>query len=64
MVRVYTPVDRCWAGDAEPAGLCGVVQHVHSGRSHTFHDAEELGRLIGEAAQHVSAVLLGEGETT
>ncbi len=64
VVRVHTPVDPCWGGDVEAPALCGVVQHVHSGRSHPFHDAEELGRLIGEAAQLPSGCSWGRGETS
>ncbi len=50
VVRVYTSTDPLTEGDPQPRGLCGVVQHVHSGRTRTFRGAEELERVITEEA--------------
>ena len=48
VVRVHTPADPLTDGGDEPPQLRGVVQHVHTGHSRTFRDAEELHSVIAE----------------
>ena len=63
VVRVHTSTDPLTDGGVEPPSLRGVIQHVHSGRSTTFRDAEELQRVIAdETASAVARAASLSGE--